>query len=80
LIRTYIFLIKNVKTHPAGKQRAYEGGIAMLGDLIDELIEAKGKEEREKVLAKLEKVGMDRFTAAVVAKEVMKGNRKGGAR
>lgn len=51
----------------------------MLGDLIEELVNAKDKDEKEKVFRELEKVGMDRITAICLAREHRKEREADGA-
>lgn len=44
----------------------------MLSDMINEIIDARNKEERERAFKNLEKVGVDRRTACVMAAAVKK--------
>lgn len=48
------------------------GGWLMLSDLITDLIRAKTPKEKEVAYRRLEKLGVDRFTADVAAEELRK--------
>jgi hypothetical protein len=47
----------------------------MLADLIDNLRAAKTDKEKERAFRDLERVGMDRFTAAATAAEIERENK-----
>ena len=49
----------------------------MLTEMIDELINAKDKKELERAFKALEKVGMDRMTARIVARERLNERKRG---
>lgn len=44
----------------------------MLGDLIQDLVDARTPKEKEKAFRNLERVGMDRMTARILANEKRK--------
>lgn len=47
----------------------------MIGDLVRALVYTESKEEKEKAYRNLEKVGMDRNTARIVAAELAGSNK-----
>lgn len=48
----------------------------MLEDMVRELVNARTPKEKEKAYRKLERVGMDRMTADIIADEMRKEQKK----